>query len=275
MGAALDELERRQARRATAERSMAQMKSPTLMSDEAEKAYLDKRKELKGEIKETMLMLTPDMSRLLWAFKEVCRQSGKEPSEEYQKAVVAVPIASDIERAIHEREAREAEKAAKQNKEVPGQMKMEAPSKGGKGKVKDDGSTVEAAGECVSKPYTAENLAAGTKLETASKEEGKPEGTESDATDAEAGTSTTQNDQSESESTKVEESSDEQTTTAAAEDASSEETPQPGKPSTTEQPSSTDSLEEEGTAPQPEPTEGTLRLVPPSSKKTSKLSVKQ
>lgn len=233
MSAALDEVERRQARRVTAESSIAQMKQPTLMSDDAESTAATKRKELKKEYKDTLPMLTTDFKRLNWALKEVCRKAGLNPGEEFDAAVRACPIPSDVERAINEKAARDAEKA--KDKDIPGQIKMDQPPKKGRGKYKDDGSTAEAAGECITKKIDEE----GNVIEESSSSK--------DLVASEPSTSALKEANTEGEKT------------------------EPGKSSTTAKPTSEGSSDAQGKAQQEDTTkDSTLRLVPPNKKPSKK-----
>jgi hypothetical protein len=148
-GVALNELERRQTTRQINETSMLNMRHPALVSDEAVKAYIEARKRFRKSYDDTLLMLTTDVNRLLWALKEVCMATGRQPYDEFDKAVKAVSIPSQIENLIDSKASKEAEKAAKAGKEIPGQKKLKSKD----GKLVDDGSTAEAASDVISKKF--------------------------------------------------------------------------------------------------------------------------
>lgn len=149
MSVAFTEMERRHVVRKTCEDGARELKNPGLTSREALKLWNETRKKLEEAYDDTLLMLTTDVQRLIFALRLVKEKHGIDYEEIYNESVDKLPISENISKILAMREEALRQKEEKKNPDTPGQTKM---------KIKgDDGSQAEAAGECSSRPLEDED----------------------------------------------------------------------------------------------------------------------
>lgn len=156
----LQEIETRHGHRCDAEKSIKKLTPPHLLATSSKKDFDAVYTKQREQFLEYSLMETYDMGVLLATLYIIATEYGSAYMVDLalSRAEARHKLDPDVEKALHEREAKEAEareKAAKSDKkqgELDGQQKIGV--EGGKLKVKDDGSEAEPASECVTKPLS-------------------------------------------------------------------------------------------------------------------------
>lgn len=150
MSIAFAEMERRHVARKACEDGARQLKNPGLTSKEAMKLWTETRKKLEEAYDETLLMLTTDCQRLIFALRLAKEKHGIDYEALYNEAVDKLPVSENISKILAMREEAIRQKEEKKNPDTPGQTKM---------KIKgDDGSQAEAASECSSRPLEEDDV---------------------------------------------------------------------------------------------------------------------